>query len=398
MSDRARLEEWFAKGTLSRPGHERPDFVDLVRALAHCCGVDDLPRPPESIELETQIGAHEHYVFVLVDGVGTQLLKDLNPGGFLSAHTVWTLQPVFPSTTAAAITSLATGQYPARHGATGWWIYLPEIAGIWETLPFWQRWTRKPLSEWKLRVEDLLPEPRLLPRFKRRTLTVKPADIAHSAYSTFFTAGTPCSGYDTYDTAADLIVKHAYESPAPSYTYCYMPKVDSNCHDHGVESPEAKTALHEADAALAKLHERLRGHARLIVTADHGHVTIPEVRRCFIRHDEALAKRLIVPPSGEPQVPMFHVKSNEHDAFEKEFRERFGEYFALITRKDAEDLRLFGPEPLSERSRLRIGDFLAIPPEPTMLVYVPEDGKTHILTGGHAGLTPSEMHVPLVLA
>ena len=45
------------------------------------------------------------------------LVERLAEDSFLRSHLVMELQAVFPSTTAAALTSLANGLWPSRHGA-----------------------------------------------------------------------------------------------------------------------------------------------------------------------------------------------------------------------------------------------------------------------------------------
>ncbi len=132
-----------------------------------------------------------------------------------------------------------------------------------------------------------------------------------------------------------------------------------------------------------------------MVTADHGLVVVSERRRHAVRADDDIAELLIAPPSGEPRVPLFHVREGKAEAFERRFRARFGEWFVLLMASEVERLELLGPGPYADVTRRRVGDYLAIPLGEDVLVYEPQGDR---MLGYHAGLTPSEMLVPLILA
>jgi hypothetical protein len=72
--------------------------------------------------------------------------------------------------------------------------------------------------------------------------------------------------------------------------------------------------------------------------------------------------------------------------------------FALISADQAEELRLFGPGPLSPITRRRIGTFLGIAAQPTALYYRPRRTLVRVHVAVHAGLSPAEMLIPLIVA
>ncbi len=62
-------------------------------------------------------------------------------------------------------------------------------------------------------------------------------------------------------------------------------------------------------------------------------------------------------------------------------------------------MRLFGPGPLPQATRGRLGDFVGIPLDGAFLEYSPAGGPAKPeYRGLHGGLSPEEMHVPLILA
>src|SRR3990172_3184585 len=126
MDDLERVLGWFESGALLHPSAEAPNTVDLSRALASLAGVGGLEMSPAALQLAELIGEAGHYVFVLVDGLGMNLIEEQPTGAFLRNHLALELRAVFPATTAAALTSLATGLWPAEHAVPAWWTYLPE--------------------------------------------------------------------------------------------------------------------------------------------------------------------------------------------------------------------------------------------------------------------------------
>ena len=68
-------------------------------------------------------------MLILADGLGLEMLEREAAARTLREHLRSELRTVFPSSTAVALTSLATGEWPARHAVTGWWTYLEQSGG-----------------------------------------------------------------------------------------------------------------------------------------------------------------------------------------------------------------------------------------------------------------------------
>ena len=94
-------------------------------------------------------------------------------------------------------------------------------------------------------------------------------------------------------------------------------------------------------------------------------------------------------------MPLVRVREGRAEEFERRFRDRFGEWFVLLTASEAERLELLGPGPFSDVTRQRLGEYLALPLGDDVLAYEPPEDW---MVGFHAGLTPAEMLVPLILA
>jgi hypothetical protein len=179
--------------------------------------------------------------------------------------------------------------------------------------------------------------------------------------------------------------------------YLYVPDVDSAEHDHGVECEQVASLVIVLDGLLEQLRRRLPDDVRIVLSADHGLVTIPTDRQFVLAQDHPLIRYLSVYPSAEATTPVFHVRPGKQEAFQRAFAAYFGDAFALVRPEEAHELGLFGPEPLHPVMHRRLGSFVGIAPEPVALIpALPNKVPVNHL-GFHGGLRPAEMRVPLVV-
>jgi hypothetical protein len=395
-----RVLAWIDAGALSRPG-QRADLVDLVRALARLCGAV-VEGGARADAIAALIGGHEHLVFVLIDGLGVRLLDELDPrhAGFLGEHATATLHAVFPSTTAVALTSLATGVHPAEHGVTGWWTWLPEFGVCAELLPFVERFSRRSLSEFGLDAQRVLHGRSLLPRFDRDRAVVTRGYIVDSTYSRWWSGGCTSLGYERIHDGVERVVERVRAARQPTYTHLYLNQLDTLCHQLGIHHPDVGALFAVLDAEMARLRRGLGADARIVLSADHGHIDAGEAIEL---HDgDPLLGFLRCPPSGESRVPVFHLTeaalADAGEAFATEFARIAGDEFALLPIREVEALGLLGPAPMSAVARARFGHFLAVGADRSTVQYRHPQVTGHRQVGVHAGLTPAEMEVPLILA
>ena len=397
MSDLERVTAWLDSGRLVRPSADVVNFVDLVRALMRLGGADDVPGGPGVETLTTQIGRADHYVLILVDGMGMNLLEALPDDAFLRKGLVGEIRSVFLSATASALTTLATAEWPAVHGVPGWWAYLDEFDVSAVTLPFAERTTTRPLAELGITPERVFPVPSIWPKLRADLLTVYPRRLTETVYSHYASGGTLRAGYDDLREAVALTLRRVQGLREPSFTYVYFPQVDEAAHHHGTRDGRVRELLLSLDRLFSDLARTLAGRARLIITSDHGLADVPPARRFVLPGDDPVAAHLVCPPTGEPTVPIFHVLEGHEEAFLGEFTERFGDAFALLTVDEVEARRLLGPGELSPTTRRRLGTFVGIADEPAKFYVEPCPGSVRHI-GVHGGLTADEMRIPLVLA
>jgi hypothetical protein len=391
--------ELFEKGTLIRPSPQERSLVHLVRAIAGLCGVENLNHAPATTKLMDDIGPADHLVFVLLDGLGMNLVQRLSPGSFFRTHIRRQILGGFPSTTASALTSVATADWPSRHGVTGWFTHLPEFGITCIMLPFIDRFTHQPLIQRGIRIEQVLPLPAFYPHLRHRPLTLMPAKISHTVYATYSRGGTEGWGYSSIAEAIDRIIGHVREASGPTYTHLYIHDIDSLCHKVGVFDPSVDLLVSRLDAEVARLAGGLRGRATIIASADHGLINVELPNRHGIHDGDPLLELLQVPPSGDARLPLFHVKPGRHEEFEEAFDERFGDQFLLLNMRDADALQIFGPAPMVPKARAHFGNYVGIAFQAAMIDYMTR-GRTPATAhhAQHAGLSPQEMLVPMIVA
>jgi len=393
-SDVDRLLAKFDSGALLRPSAAVPNLVDLARALWSASGVEVGGLTPAAEAMRRRIGDHDHLVFVLADGLGMQLLEAMPAATFLWSHLEGALSTVFPSTTAVALTSLATGSWPARHGIVGHWLQLPEAGGV-TVLSLTNRSEGRPLSA----ADGVFLTPAVASHVPREALALLPSGIVNSAYSAYAT-GAKRAGYRSLNEAVDLAIQFIEAARTPTYTYLYLSRIDDTAHEVGAARLEVVGAIRDLDRAMQRLALALGDRARVVLTADHGHLPVRPVARRVIRGGDDLGSMFRAPPTGDARTVMFHLQPGTLEDFAAAFRERLGAYFCLLTPDEVAALALLGPGEVAPETSQRLGDAVAISLADDTLEFRPRGGRPDprlAWPSHHSGLTAAEMRVPLLV-
>ncbi len=399
MGDVTDLLEAFDEGSLLRPSTDKLNLVDLSRAVARWAGVAGLSATPGEARVSALIGQTQHLVLLLADGLGVNVLGLLPEEAFLRTHVATPLRTVFPSTTAVALTSLATAQWPSRHAIVGWWTHLQELGAAATIVQFVSRAERRPLAELGISPQQAFPMASAMAQFTRDTLALFPERIADGRFTAYFCGGRAVRGYRSLSEAVEIALERVRLAESPTFTYIYTNRVDDTAHAYGLVRPEVRTALYDLNRWAEHLAEGLAGRGRLLLTADHGFLDSGEGRRHEIRFYDDLLPLLRYAPSGDARAMYLHARPGARGRIRDYFFRRFGDRFLVITSEEAEELGLFGVGPLSDIARARIGDVVVISRGPDALEYRPAggNGKVMLEAAEHSGLTPEEMVIPLVV-
>ncbi len=399
------VRQWMAEGKILHPLEKNPNIVDLARSLMTVTGYREFIEArwlkvlkQELLDDTYRLKTSEHYVMILIDGLGSNLREYFPPDGFFETYYHRELHSVFPSTTAAALTSFVTGQWPGRHGLVGWHTHLPEHGLTATVLPFVDRMTNTPLSEKGIRMEEVVLEPTIMPELEREVCTVLPSALKDGSYSQWAHGGTKMIGYRNLSGGFQSVAANIARSTGPSLTYFYISDLDTAQHDGGTNGTKVKRIIKNLDALLLKLTKELeeRG-ARIVVTADHGLVDVPEESQYRLDANDRMLDFLECPPSGEAVMPIFHVKPGQERRFAEHFESSFGDRIELISFSDVEALGLFGPDGIASRTKDRLGTFLGISRVPLAFLYDPPGKRSKPMVAFHGGLLPEAMRVPLFI-
>jgi len=347
----------------------------------------------------TDLGAARTVVFLLIDGLGANDVARRGSGAFVADHQKATLTSVFPSTTAAAITTTMTGLAPSAHGLTGWHIRDPRFGGILAPLPMVRR-DREPMPGW-WKLPRLFPYPSLFQRMKCRSAIVSHEHILGSPFNMRHSRGAARRyGYQGIEELAPTIASAARDLGGQGgFVYAYHADYDALAHGFGIGSDECSRHYARMDSALKQLSQSLSGlDATLIVTADHGFIDSPPECQLRIEDLPALQDCLDGPLWGEWRVAYCRVKPGRHRAFEAAVTRHLAGRFDLVPGAELVAAGVFGPAARPNRRLAeRVGDYALIARGHwTIHDRVPNESE-HRMIGVHAGVSADEMFIPLVL-
>ena len=338
-------------GSLIFPRPDRPDIVDLVRVIARALEVPSIDTRPAADSISQWIGQPEHIVFLLLDGLGVNIVQRLPADSFLTSRLKGELLSVVPSTTASALAALGTTVYPDQHAVPGWFKFLPDFEITTTILPFIERYTEIPLQERGITGPDVFTQPSWMPRVPGDTLVLQPEQYYDGVFAQFMRGDTPGRGYETMRQAMDSVVEHVSQARSKSFALLYLPQLDTISHVVGPMHEEVLAMALTLDAELSGLAALLEGKARLIISADHGQITVPHDNQIEFFNGDPLLEVLEVPPTGEGRLPLFHVQDQNREAFETMFQRSL---CADEHRRSPRDIALWtGPHELRIKIPLR---------------------------------------------
>jgi hypothetical protein len=328
-------------------------------------------------------------VLVALDGLGWEKLQSAS--GMvptLASMTGGPITSVAPTTTATALTSLATGSTPAQHGVVGYRLRLDpsddEARAAGEIMNV-LRW-RSDRGDLRRRV----PAPRFQPvaPFAGRSVAVVTRnEFAATGFSAAHLAGTRLVGWSVPSTLVVETRRLLREGEA--FVYVYYDGLDKVAHEHGLGEHYAEE-LRTVDRLVADLLDALVPGSALVITSDHGQVEVGPSARL---PDPGLFEGVEL-FSGEGRFRWLHVRPGARDDVVAAATEAHGAEAWVRTRDDIEDAGWFGGR-LAPHVAARLGDVALVAHAPVAFLDPADTGETRLLAR-HGSLTSAEMWVPLV--
>lgn len=405
------------------PGAMKPDYngycLSNVPSTILSIFGNEVTRPtlPKDALGNVETSGVENVILILCDGLGYREFRKQKKG-FLGALSekgnVRPITTVFPSTTAAALTTVSTGLTPQEHGLPEWYVYMEEIGEVIVTLPF----TR--VGEYgRDTLEDVM-DPRTLfdgttifQRLKNAGVSCtsfSSRTLARTAYSTVTRTG---SEVVPYASASDLTVslRHLVErARGKNFAYVYWSFVDTIEHIYGPNTDETEVeaslishALQEG--FLSKLDKEAAKKTLVLLTADHGQLNVDTEKTLYMNRFTKLVRNFLRSPTGE-RIPPWGSARDSYLLVDESKLEEMRDYLqkklngiaTVLKTEDAVRDGLFGINKTSRKFMRRVGNLMILPHGNNTVWYRYEKGEPLKVRGHHGGLTEDEMTIPLAAA
>lgn len=346
---------------------------------------------PNSLSLP----AVDKAVVVLVDGLGASALSAR--GGharalaplLTAANTIGTR---FPSTTAAALATLTTGQMPGVHGLVGYSVLDAANDRVVNQLSGWD--DRLDPATWQ-RVPTLFE-------------TARDAGLPSIAIGTeryrssgFTRAVLRGAEYRSGATIADRFVeaRRVLDELDRGLVYLYVSELDQAAHSAGWQSPQWTDALEELDRAVRGFAPTLGRAEGMLLTADHGILDVPESSHVLFDTDPRLVDGIRF-VAGEPRALQLHFEpdaSPEHRAkVLTAWREIEGPRSWIVSRSEAVESGWFGPS-VDGAVIPRIGDIIVAARKGIAYYDSRVSSRTgRSMVGQHGSWSSDELNIPLL--
>ena len=419
------------------------ELVDTVNDEA-TCPTTSLVTNAQAAQAAKRLGldqlgdAQAPIVMVLVDGLGWQMLRERaghtpNLRRLLADSDY--LHTCAPSTTAAALTTLATGVYPGAHAMVGYAVrdpllrgqlgagHVPKASDVFDLITF-KNSSHDPLTWQSL--------PTLIERANAKAkagcgpqlgaVSIGRSKFAGSGLSLAAWRGFKHIGVDALDQRPYQAYRAIKEGA--KLVYLYVGELDHAGHNHGWHSDKWLEALEALDAMVGQLFRRLPAGTRIVLTADHGMVDTDRRHRIDLAKEKELAKDVVAvagesrflqlyvpddvasaPAAGSPGLGVAGprgdggvVENSGREELAQSVAKRWAEFLgdrAIWVGTDPSPLM----GPLSPGARAAVGDVLvALNDNWTVVDSRVQSFHATQLIGVHGSLTPVELEVPLIKA
>ncbi len=350
-------------------------------------------------------------VLIVLDALGYRLFQRMTAKGdgqalleLSDAGRLVPLTSVFPSTTDAALISLGTGRPPAEHGWLAYNLYLREVGIASNAILLSPIWTRQSdlLVDWGLNPEQLVTVPTLAQHLEE--LGVSSHALFHtrfqnSGFSTMLYRGVKdirghLHASDFWVQLRNLL---AETRTGQVFISAYWSGLDTLAHSYGPDTEQWEAEFRTvtqllAQEFLARISPLDREGTLLLVTADHGQITIPPEQILFACDQPELSQHLMVPIVGESRAAFVYPRPGRRNALRAFLEERFPGWFVVLDSIEVLEAGLLGL-PITDETYARVGELLVLPRGTHAIQHTPPPMN---LLGRHGGLTPEEMLVPLI--
>lgn len=353
----------------------------------------------------------EKVVLFFIDAFGWRSWQD-NADRFNTTRRVMdegVLTPIsalFPSTTSASVSTMNLGVLPARHALYEWNVYIPAYGEVIQTLPF------SPLGKHSrelclqkgydpaelLAVRETMHQ-RLAARGVR-SIQFTHRNHAVSSYNRMVSAGADMIPHNVLSEAMAQLKEALSAVKGKALFNLYWASIDSIAHQYGPGSSYHEAEIASFWATFDTLLSQLDSPNTLyLFTADHDQIAARREDTLYINERwPVLADCLPVSPTGNTIYPngsprdlFLHLKPERRDEVLDLLQRELSGFATVLPIDEALALGLFGPEPVAEELRRRLGDVLVLPHDGQFIGWREPDILENRFNGHHGGLAAREL-------
>ncbi|PIR80280.1 MAG: hypothetical protein COU25_00980 [Candidatus Levybacteria bacterium CG10_big_fil_rev_8_21_14_0_10_35_13] len=400
-----------------------PDFNkdSLVNLMSSILAHYDLSSPYPILDKHylKNIEGCEKLVFFLIDGFGQNIWKKyaLNYSLFktLSDNTdKSSITSVFPSTTAAALTTIHTGLPPKTHGILEWNVYFKELNAVISTIPYQivsPIYDSQALSKYKnnsgILINNITIYEKLLKK-NVKSYILYPKQFIRGTYNREAFKGGLSSLYISLSDLLIELTSKLESTKGKAYFFVYWPFLDTTEHFYGPFTRQTEMHIKMLndmiqDLLIKNINKASAKKIGLILTADHGQLAcnpeetayLNEIKNINSFFRKTSTKQYIL-PSGNPRDIFLHIKK-ESIAKSKAEINAFLKNKADVFLLDKSTLdRFFGDDIPHPSFFDRVGDMLILPKDNNLAWYQYLPNEPFVYKGTHGGFTEEEMMIPLL--
>ncbi|MHA1520256.1 MAG: alkaline phosphatase family protein [Promethearchaeota archaeon] len=401
------------------PDYEGASIVNLMSSIGEHFGISN-PYLPSTILPQNSLSLGDTIVLIVIDGMGYQYLTTHGKGSNFMRYNRGRMTSVFPTTTAAAMTSFYSGVAPLNHGIPAWYTYLKEYGAVSTILPMVVRGNRSSLLHNKLQAKDIFQFESFARNLKGSSYTLFPKQIHKSPFSSYAVDGSKELSYSpkspskffrrirkllrsipsVYSSSSIASSSSISSRSSSKYIMGYWSGFDTIAHLHGIESEATHEHFQKIDQAFGEFVDHVRGrhsNVKIIVTADHGLIDSTKDQVIWLKDHPDLKRMMTLPFSGEARVPFFYVRAHEKSAFEKYMDTHFSDHGELYSIVDLKKQNFFGLGKEHPQFWDRIGDYILLLKDNFLFKDQLLGEKKEALIGNHGGLSRDELYVPLII-
>jgi hypothetical protein len=233
-----------------------------------------------------------------------------------------------------------------------------------------------------------------------RAVQLANSGYANSVFNSFANAGAEVV---SHGTLAEQLVQLRQALPATEgkgFFSCYWAAIDSIAHVHGPGTPYHAAEIASFWSTFDEVFRDVDSPDTLyLFTADHGHVYADAAGTIYLNERlPQLAECLAVSPTGNriypngcPRDIFLHVRPERREEAFRLVTEDLGAVAHVMTVDAALQEGLFGPRPVGDELRRRLGDILILPRLGHFVWWREPGVMGNRFYGHHGGLTREEL-------